>query len=391
MLIRRNPCYALREISGIFYLLPFGQMISDHGHGIQINETGCYLWQLLEHARTKEGLLSLCAGHYGASAAEIPLLKKDLETFLGQLLSHGILETVPAVSGTRELSQVFPDKYLEIGGLTIRFSAPEEAFSASFLPFMIEAPDKDIHFHQHIALHIGNPHRRTNGRVLVRNEELIVMEQEDCYILLFPASARIAEAKLSKDAAKAIIYCTPPYGGDFLEQLSGAIRLAFLLLAGTHRMAVLHSSSILYRGRAWLFSAPSGIGKSTHADLWHSLLDAPILNGDLNLLAFQDGKPIIHGIPWCGTSGIFNPETYPLGGIIFLKQAKEDFVEELSSDKKQLFLLQRLISPSWNQHMQEQNLQFAENLAKHILICRLHCTKKPSAMEAIRRKIEGSM
>lgn len=383
MLIRRNPFYALQEISGIFYLLPFGQMISDCGRGIQINETGCYLWQLLEHTRTTEEMLSLCTEHYKASAGEIPLLKKDLETFVEQLLSYGILETAPAVS-----SQVFPDKYLEIGGLTIRFSAPAEAFPPSFIPFLIDPCDKCPHFHQHIALHIGKPRHHLNGRVLVRNEELIVMETSDCYILLSPASSQITEAKISKDAAKVFIYCNPPFRKDFSEQLSGVMRLAYLLLASTHHMAALHSSSILYHGKAWLFSAPSGTGKSTHADLWHSLLNTPILNGDSNLLAFQDDEPVIHGIPWCGTSRIFDTETYPLGGIILLKQAKEDFVEELSFDKKQFFLLQRLITPSWNQDMQSRNLQFVEKLTKHILVCRLYCTKEPSAVETILKKIE---
>lgn len=392
MFIRRSPYYVLREISGVFYLIPFGQMISDRGHGIEINETGCYLWQLLEHGRSTAEILALCAEHYEASGEELNLLKKDLETFLAQLLSHGILETpYTFLTTSGEPSQDFPDKYLEIGGLTIRFSAPAEAFPPSFLPFLKEDFDRHTPSQQHISLHIGNPRHHTNGRVLVRNEELIVLEQEDRYILLFPGSFRVTEAKISKDASKVIIYCNPPYGDEFLQQLSGAMRLAYLLLAGVHNMTALHSSSILYCDRAWLFSAPSGTGKSTHASLWHSFFNIPILNGDLNLLAFQDGKPVVHGIPWCGTSGIFTAGTHPLGGIILLKQAKEDFVEELSSDKKQLFLLQRLISPSWNQDMQERNLKFVENLAEHILICRLHCTKNPSAVETIVKKMTDYM
>lgn len=383
MHIKRSPFYVLRKISGIPYLLPFGQMISDHGHGIQINDTGCYLWHLLDNERTKEELLELCAEHYEASTEEIPLLKKDLDSFLEHMISHGILEVSNAVI------QTFPDKYLRIGGLNIKFSAPAEAFPHSLLPFLINAILEYPNLHQHITLHIGAPAHHTNGSVLVRNEELIVMENEDCYILLFPASTQIWEAQLSKDASKVIVYCSPPYSEAFNEQLLGAIRLAYLLLAQKHHMAVLHSASILYGGRAWLFSAPSGTGKSTHTNLWHSLLNVPVLNGDLNLFTLENGQPVIHGIPWCGTSQISDTKTYPLGGIILLKQAKEDFVEELSFDKRLLLVLQRLISPSWNQSMQEQNLQFVENIAEHILICRLHCTKEPSAVEAIKKKIEN--
>lgn len=381
MRIKRSPFYILRNISQIPCLLPFGQMISDHGHTVQLNSAGCYLWHLLETWHTKEELLQLCIKHYGASADEIPLLARDLDSFLEQMSTQNVLEFSPAIS------QVFPDKYLHIGGLSIRFSGPEEAFPPALLPLLGNARP----VHQTIFLHIGSPKLRANGTVLLRNEELIVMEDEERYILLFPGLAQIPEAHLSKDAGSAILYCIPPYTEAFKEQLFSAVRLAYLLLAQKHRMVMLHSASILYQGRAWLFSASSGTGKSTHANLWHSLLKAPVLNGDLNLLAFSGGQPVIHGIPWCGTSGISTKETYPLGGILLLKQAEKDFIEELSFGQKQLLVLQRLISPSWNPQMQEQNLQFTQELAKHILICRLHCTKESSALETAKQKIDDSI
>ena len=43
---------------------------------------------------------------------------------------------------------------------------------------------------------------------------------------------------------------------------------------------LLHSSFIRWRGEGILFSAPSGTGKSTQADLWVKYEDAEILNGD---------------------------------------------------------------------------------------------------------------
>lgn len=383
MLIKRSPFYTLRTISGIPYLLPFGQMVSDHGHGMQPNDTGCVLWQLLESERTDDELVQLCASHYNASPSEIPHLKKDLDSFIKQMISLGILEAAAETP-----LQTFPGRYLKIGGLTIQFCAPRETFPAPLLPFLTDTSPHPSAVHQCITLHIGSPRYHANGRVLVRNKELIIMENDDGYILLFPSPMQISEAHLSKDASKVTIYCKPPYSDALNDQLLGTIRLAYLLLAQNHHMAALHSASILYQGRAWLFSAPSGTGKSTHTNLWHTLLNVPVLNGDLNLLAFEEGKPVIHGIPWCGTSQISDTKTHPLGGIILLKQAGEDFVEDLSLDKSRLFILQRLMSPFWNPDMQEKNLQFVEKLSPHILICRLHCTKEPSAVYAIQNKID---
>lgn len=60
------------------------------------------------------------------------------------------------------------------------------------------------------------------------------------------------------------------------------------------------------------------MGKSTHTALWHELFGTPYLNGDLNLLGFEDGHITVYGIPWCGTSEIFTTEQYELGGIVLL-------------------------------------------------------------------------
>lgn len=47
---------------------------------------------------------------------------------------------------------------------------------------------------------------------------------------------------------------------------------------------ILHSAYIRHRGRAILFSAPSGTGKSTQASLWAQYAGAEIINGDRALL-----------------------------------------------------------------------------------------------------------
>ena len=66
------------------------------------------------------------------------------------------------------------------------------------------------------------------------------------------------------------------------DSLFLAIRPVFLFLAQKKGMFVLHSASLLYLEKAWLFSGPSGMGKSTHTALWKKLFDTPFLNGDLN-------------------------------------------------------------------------------------------------------------
>lgn len=380
--MKRNDSYTLTEIAGVPYLLPFGQMIADHKPGIRLNETGIFLWKLLEQDRSMEELVRLCADTYDVTEShEMKELTADINTFVSGLCAHGIVENDQATT-----NHLPCDKYLHIGGLNIKMSGPSEAFSSNFDSYCV-APCEKVH--QTIRILLGSPRIKHNGTILIRNDELVVIENPEEYILLFPMAEQIKEAQLLKNGKSADFYCMPPYTDTFREDLFHAIRQVYLYLAQKNNMMVIHSASLLYQGSAWLFSGPSGTGKSTHTNLWNQLFDTPILNGDLNLLAIENGQAVIHGLPWCGTSGISNPATYPLGGIVLLKQAKEDVVEELSADQKQLSIMNRFISPFWNEEMLEHNLKFAKDLSQQIMICRLKCTKEDSAAQTMKAYIDN--
>lgn len=380
--MKRNDLYVLRKIANIPYLLPTGQLIADQRRGVQLNDTGIFLWHLLKEERTMNELVTLCAQHYEMEPEDISVLQKDIEEFISILTERGI------ILYHRSDSSITSDYYnsMEIAGLKCRLYGPKDAFSNHFDAFFCDdtdAPEQTIKIVTHI------PPIHENGTMILRNSELSILECTDEYIILFPTLEHIQEVHLSKDASFARFFCTGPYTDEFREHLFHAIRLVFLYLAQKHNMVVLHSSSILYRQKSWLFSASSGTGKSTHADLWKKLAGAPILNGDLNLLALENGKPVIHGIPWCGTSGIYNTHTYPLGGIILLKRAPSNYTQTLSEDQKRLLITQRLISPSWNSAQLDVNLNFVDELTRHIFICRLFCTPDASAMEILKKEIDS--
>lgn len=61
---------------------------------------------------------------------------------------------------------------------------------------------------------------------------------------------------------------------------------------------ILHSAYIRHRGRAILFSAPSGTGKSTQASLWAQYAGAEIINGDRCFIA--EGAGLLDGARLAG-------------------------------------------------------------------------------------------
>lgn len=382
MKLRRNKCYILRELSGVPYLLPYGQAQAEFKRAIRLNETGVFLWNLLEKEYSREELLTACANYYGIPENGLPSLTADIDQFLVDLTASGCL----IENASKNRPENTAEKYVHAGNLTLKLVGTPEAFSHNFDSFLCEATENAD---QTLVVHLFPPSLNINGELLLRRNSLKIIDADDKYVFLFSSNVYVKEVHLSKDGSLADFYCLPSSTEVFREELFHAARLTFLHLAQKHHMAMLHSASFLYQDKAWLFSAPSGIGKSTHTNLWKEHLQVPLLNGDLNLLALEDGCPVIHGLPWCGTSQICDPGTYPLGGIILLKQAAEDFVEELSPDAKRLLVLQRLISPMWTPQMLDCNLKLVDELASQIYIARLHCTKEISAVMAIKAGIDS--
>ena len=243
-----------------------------------------------------------------------------------------------------------------------------------------------------------------NGKTLIRNEELVVCENEQGYIILFPSMNQIREAHMTCDGRFAQIYVKGLDKEKTKEELFHAIRHFFLFFAQRQGFFAIHSASILYQDQVWLFSGHSGMGKSTHTNLWKEQFGTKIINGDLNLIGWSNGEqtnigqsvdklgskghPIVYGMPWCGTSGIASTKSYPLGGIVLLGRSDNDHFESLMNDQKIVRVMQRMISPVWTEDMLEANLKCAAKLAKEVPIYYLLCTKEPSATYVMKARID---
>jgi hypothetical protein len=89
---------------------------------------------------------------------------------------------------------------------------------------------------------------------------------------------------------------------------------------------ILHASGVISNGIAILFSGPSGIGKSTQAQLWQHHRNGTIINGDRCLVFLKDGIYYASSHLHCGSSGIAEGYSAPIGAIILLDQGIHNMI-----------------------------------------------------------------
>lgn len=450
MWIKRQEGYCLKEIAGVHYLLPYGQKVADQRKGIVLNETGVFLWNELQTSMTDDALAEKLVHHYSADGEEAnetqdeiqdqtqdkiqnqmqDQIRQDVKQFVQELLSLAILQEClrpVCAEDANDATCVYPTKEpfvecLEIAGMRIALYGSRELISSQFDAFLKDCSSaqgkskSELQTESQMKMQIKMPvqmqieilQRTTpfhpNGKTLIRNEELVVCENEQGYIIMFPSMNQIRETHMTRDGRFVQIYVKGVDKEKTKEELFHAIRHFFLFFAQRQGFFAIHSASILYRDQVWLFSGHSGMGKSTHTNLWKEQFGTEIINGDLNLIGWSNGEqtnigqsvdktgskghPIVYGMPWCGTSGIASTKSYPLGGIVLLGRSDNDHFESLTNDQKIVRVMQRMISPVWTEDMLETNLKCAAKLAKEVPIYYLLCTKEPSAAYVMKARID---
>ena len=174
-----------------------------------------------------------------------------------------------------------------------------------------------------------------------------------------------------------------------LSYFTGSIgifnRIGLETLLLQHEGLLLHASLVKYKGVAIAFSAPSGVGKSTHADLWQTHLNAEILNGDRAALRKGQEGWQAYGSPHAGTSRIFKNDDAPLRAIVFLQQAKENRLRRLSVAEAFPLLYPQLSIHHWEKPFVEKATDLALELLAQTPAYLLECLPEESAAVLVKK------
>ncbi len=148
---------------------------------------------------------------------------------------------------------------------------------------------------------------------------------------------------------------------------------------------VLHASYIVRDGKALLFSAPSGTGKSTQAELWKIHRGCEIVNGDRVIVSRENGQFYANGAYVAGSSRISKNVTVPLGNIILLEQAAHCAVKPLSAPRKLKRLLCECSFDMYDSEQYTKMMELVSDLLSRIPVICYGCTKSPEAVEILEK------
>ena len=148
---------------------------------------------------------------------------------------------------------------------------------------------------------------------------------------------------------------------------------------------LLHSSFIRVEGKAILFTAPSGTGKSTQAELWRKCRGAEVINGDRTAVVPTEEGVMAYGIPYCGTSGISKNAKLPIAAIVVLSQARENRVAPLRGLKAFRNLWAGCSVNVWDKEDVARCTDTVMETIRQVPVLHLGCTPDESAVQTLEK------
>ena len=166
----------------------------------------------------------------------------------------------------------------------------------------------------------------------------------------------------------------------FLERT--AIQRKFAEFLFDRDVLMTHGSTVAVDGKAYLFTAKCGTGKSTHTRLWRQVFGdrAVMVNDDKPFLMITETGVLACGSPWSGKHGLDTNVTFPLQGICILDRGTENRIEPLSPEEALPMLLHQSYCPL-DPAKQSRFEELVEIMAEKTPLWHMWCNMDPSAAE----------
>ena len=151
-----------------------------------------------------------------------------------------------------------------------------------------------------------------------------------------------------------------------------------------------HASAISVDGQAYLFTAKSGTGKSTHTRLWRELLGsrAVMVNDDKPLIRVGQSGVTVFGTPYNGKHRLGENISVPLKSVCILERSEKNHIRKISKAEAYPMLLQQVYRPSDSAAL-AKTLELIDKMTEYITFWRLGCNMEISAADLAYHTMKG--
>lgn len=178
------------------------------------------------------------------------------------------------------------------------------------------------------------------------------------------------------------------YPDSYLEELAVYRKIAEKM--PEFNTFLFHGSAISVDGEGYMFTAPSGIGKSTHAKLWCELLGdrAVMVNDDKPLIKINENNVIVYGTPFNGKHRRGNNISVPLKAICILERSETNNIKKITAGDAYTMLLQQTYRPLDPVAMMK-TLALLDKLKQLVSFYRLGCNMSIEAAKISYNAMKG--
>ncbi len=267
-----------------------------------------------------------------------------------------------------------------VGFHNFRVDAPEGVMRDGYAPFEVDSDAKDFIF----SLKVDYEPITMDSFVdeVVQEEEVQEIHSghvggrsvfkfglDGVYTGALDCSADYRDAHLGLASEKFKIYT-----------VDNALMVLYAIATAKISTLLMHASTIVNGGRSYLFLAPSGTGKSTHSQLWLKYIEGSrLLNDDNPVIVVKDNRAIVCGTPWSGKTPCYINESYPVGALVSLSQAKTNKIRRVSGIEAYGSLMTSTSGKRWERGLADGLHKTLDFVARNVPTYHLDCLPDEAA------------
>lgn len=165
------------------------------------------------------------------------------------------------------------------------------------------------------------------------------------------------------------------YSESYLETLSVLRKIADRLIK--YNTILFHGVAVVADNYAYIFTAPSGTGKTTHARLWLDQVSGSyILNGDKPFLRVYEDRVTVYGSPWQGKESYGCNKAIQLKGICLLERDTRNHIRTITLSDAFSVLIHQTYRP---ENEMIGALDIVYKIGGMVDLYRLRCNMDPEA------------